>query len=222
MVYNKFSTIILDMNNLDKAILKRPPDIEMAALVFSESTSITLAQGREVSLAILPTITGLQKSIDNLRQTIENTQRLTAPNIARYFLANPEILADFEICEDDEKDTVQVMYKGSYANNVIRRAYNKITAELIKTFGCKDISFKTMSEAILKAYDWKTMTDTDSVDISILNIAYTFNKLFTTSDIKKALPSLTWTNEDITELLLNNGYNLKTYPSNRVKYFKKL
>ncbi len=221
MVYNKLSTIILDMNNLDKAILKRPPDLEMAALVFSETTSITLEQGREVSMAILPTIAGLQKSLDKLQQTVENTQRLTAPNIARYFLANPHILEDFEIVEDDEQDTVQVLYKGSSANNVIRRAYNKITAELMKTFGCKDVSFKTMSEAILKAYDWKMMSANDSVDISILNVAYSFNRLFTTADVKKAIPSLNWSKEEIAELLLGNGYTLKTYPSNRVKYFKK-
>jgi hypothetical protein len=221
MVYNKDSTILLDMNNLDKAILKRPPDLEMAALVFSETTSITLEQGREVSIAILPTIAGLQKSIDKLQQTVENTQRLTAPNIARYFLVNPHVLEDFEVKEDDEKDTVQILYKGSYANNVIRRAYNKITAELIKTFGCKDVSFKTMSEAILKAHDWRMMSANDSVDISILNVAYSFNKLFTIAEIKKVMPSLYWSNDEITELLVNNGYTLKTYPSNRIKYFKK-
>lgn len=209
------------MNNLDKAILKKPPDIEMAALVFSESTSVTLAQGREVSMAILPTIVGLQKSIERLQQTIENTQKLTAPNIARYFLANPEVLADFNIYEDNEKDTVQVMYKGSAAKNVIRKAYNQITAELIKTFGCKDISFKTMSEAILKWHDWKDLSLADSIEVSILNVAYSFNKLFTIPELKKSLPSLNWSTEDICELLLLNSYTLKTYPSNRIKYFNK-
>lgn len=55
----------------------------------------------------------------------------------------------------------------------------------------------------------------------ILNVAYSFNRLFTTADVKKALPSLNWSKEEIANLLLGNGYTLKTYPSNRVKYFKK-
>lgn len=34
----------------------------------------------------------------------------------------------------------------------------------------------------------------------ILNVAYSFNRLFTTADVKKAIPSLNWSKEEITHL----------------------
>lgn len=58
-------------------------------------------------------------------------------------------------------------------------------------------------------------------DVSILDTAYKFEKLFTVSDLRKLLPSLTLPTKEIAEILLNNGYILKTYPSSRMKYYLK-
>lgn len=209
------------MNNLSKAVLRKPPDLEMAASVLAESTSLTIAQGKEAVMLYQPVLISLQQSIEKLNRTLENTQKLTAPNIARYFLVNPDLLVDFDIVEDIEKDDVQILYKGSSSKLEIRKAYNNLTAELMKVFGCKDISFKTMSEAILKAYDWQMSSTSDSLDISILDTAYKFDKLFTVSDLRKVLPSLTLPTKEIADILLNNGYILKTYPSSRMKYYLK-
>ena len=168
-----------------------------------------------------PVLMDLIQSVERLNRTLENGQRLSAPNIARYFLVNPHLLEDFTIFEDIEKDNVQILYKGSSSKLEIRKAYNNLTAELMKVFGCKDISFKTMSEAILKEYDWRTSGVSDSIDISVLDVAYKFNKLFTVSDIRKLLPSLKLTTSEVESILLNNGYNLKTYKSSRMRYFQK-
>jgi hypothetical protein len=209
------------MNKLSKAHTRKPPDFDMAASVIKESTSLTISQGKEVAMLYQPVLMDLIQSVERLNRTLENGQRLSAPNIARYFLVNPHLLEDFTIFEDIEKDDVQILYKGSSSKLEIRKAYNNLTAELMKVFGCKDISFKTMSEAILKEYDWRTSGVSDSIDISVLDVAYKFNKLFTVSDIRKLLPSLKLTTSEVESILLNNGYNLKTYKSSRMRYFQK-
>jgi hypothetical protein len=209
------------MNELSKAHTRKPPDFDMAASVIKESTSLTISQGKEVAMLYQPVLMDLIQSVERLNRTLENGQRLSAPNIARYFLVNPHLLEDFTIFEDIEKDDVQILYKGSSSKLEIRKAYNNLTAELMKVFGCKDISFKTMSEAILKEYDWRTSGISDSIDISVLDVAYKFNKLFTVSDIRKLLPSLKLTTSEVESVLLNNGYNLKTYKSSRMRYFQK-
>lgn len=209
------------MNKLSKAHTRKPPDFDMAASVIKESTSLTISQGKEVAMLYQPVLMDLIQSVERLNRTLENGQRLSAPNIARYFLVNPHLLEDFTIFEDIEKDNVQILYKGSSSKLEIRKAYNNLTAELMKVFGCKDISFKTMSEAILKEYDWRTSGVSDSIDISVLDVAYKFNKLFTVSDIRKLLPSLKLTTSEVESILLNNGYNLKTYKSSRMRYFQK-
>jgi hypothetical protein len=209
------------MNKLSKAHTRKPPDFDMAASVIKESTSLTISQGKEVAMLYQPVLMDLIQSVERLNRTLENGQRLSAPNIARYFLVNPHLLEDFTIFEDVEKDDVQILYKGSSSKLEIRKAYNNLTAELMKVFGCKDISFKTMSEAILKEYDWRTSGVSDSIDISVLDVAYKFNKLFTVSDIRKLLPSLKLTTSEVESILLNNGYNLKTYKSSRMRYFQK-
>jgi hypothetical protein len=209
------------MNELSKAHTRKPPDFDMAASVIKESTSLTISQGKEVAMLYQPVLMDLIQSVERLNRTLENGQRLSAPNIARYFLVNPHLLEDFTIFEDIEKDDVQILYKGSSSKLEIRKAYNNLTAELMKVFGCKDISFKTMSEAILKEYDWRTSGISDSIDISVLDVAYKFNKLFTVSDIRKLLPSLKLTTSEVESILLNNGYNLKTYKSSRMRYFQK-
>jgi hypothetical protein len=209
------------MNKLSKAHTRKPPDFDMAASVIKESTSLTISQGKEVAMLYQPVLMDLIQSVERLNRTLENGQRLSAPNIARYFLVNPHLLEDFAIFEDIEKDDVQILYKGSSSKLEIRKAYNNLTAELMKVFGCKDISFKTMSEAILKEYDWRTSGVSDSIDISVLDVAYKFNKLFTVSDIRKLLPSLKLTTSEVESILLNNGYNLKTYKSSRMRYFQK-
>jgi hypothetical protein len=209
------------MNKLSKAHTRKPPDFDMAASVIKESTSLTISQGKEVAMLYQPVLMDLIQSVERLNRTLENGQRLSAPNIARYFLVNPHLLEDFTIFEDIEKDDVQILYKGSSSKLEIRKAYNNLTAELMKVFGCKDISFKTMSEAILKEHDWRTSGISDSIDISVLDVAYKFNKLFTVSDIRKLLPSLKLTTSEVESILLNNGYNLKTYKSSRMRYFQK-
>jgi hypothetical protein len=209
------------MNKLSKAHTRKPPDFDMAASVIKESTSLTISQGKEVAMLYQPVLMDLIQSVERLNRTLENGQRLSAPNIARYFLVNPHLLEDFTIFEDVEKDDVQILYKGSSSKLEIRKAYNNLTAELMKVFGCKDISFKTMSEAILKEYGWRTSGVSDSIDISVLDVAYKFNKLFTVSDIRKLLPSLKLTTSEVESILLNNGYNLKTYKSSRMRYFQK-
>jgi hypothetical protein len=209
------------MNELSKAHARKPPDFDMAASVIKESTSLTISQGKEVAMLYQPVLMDLIQSVERLNRTLENGQRLSAPNIARYFLVTPHLLEDFSVFEDVEKDDVQILYKGSSSKLEIRKAYNNLTAELMKVFGCKDISFKTMSEAILKEHDWRTSGVSDSIDISVLDVAYKFNKLFTVSDIRKLLPSLKLTTSEVESILLNNGYNLKTYKSSRMRYFQK-
>lgn len=56
---------------------------------------------------------------------------------------------------------------------------------------------------------------------AVLFEAAKIKKLFTVSDLKKLNPNLNLKTSDIEIILCNNGYNLKTYKSSRMRYFQK-
>lgn len=80
---------------------------------------------------------------------------------------------------------------------------------------------EAMAKSIPEYVDSDKKGGVAAVTVAILDVCNTFKTQFKITDIKKALPSLTWRTKAIEEFLLLRGYKLKTYKTCAVKYFYK-
>lgn len=208
-------------NQLSFALSKKPPDIVYAAEVLKEATGITVEQGIHTANMFMDALLQIEEATKILRDVASTRVKLTETKLALHFLNNPFLLEDIAVKKEEKGDVIT--YKNSRNINDIRIGYNKITYELIKTFGCTSIPFKTISEAILKATDWfnQEINPSDTVSISIIEVANTFTKLFRIPELKKLLPSLRLSTKEIELVLLSNGFKCVKYKTSNSKFFQK-
>ena len=133
--------------------------------------------------------------------------------------------AMFDVVKDKEELVYKVTYLGKDDKISITDGYNKMMKELIKIFGFKDLSFQTISNAIIRAYCWfqDSHSPNEVLQLTsescIAEVASSFSKQFTIPDIKQKLPDLTLTTKQVERILLLNNYNYKQYGTSRKKYF---
>jgi hypothetical protein len=173
----------------------------------------------------MPLLDAVYTKLDDLQKEFSNSGKVSENKLATYFLNNPVSLEGFEVVKDDETLVYKVLYLGKDDKISITDGYNKLMKQLIKTFGFKDLSFQTLSNAIIRAYCWFQDDNNPSEVLQltsescIMEVVLSFSKQFTIPDIKQKLPDLDLTTKQIERILLLKGYSYKQYGSARKKYF---
>lgn len=212
------------MNKLTSALTKKPIDFEMAVAVLCESEGLSKEQSKRTIDQFIPVLEHLTNELHRAISRMDNTNKITDTKLAAYFMSDPLILENFDVEIIDKKWTVT--YQGYSDSVTITEAYNQLTKKLLNVFGFKEISFQTISNAIIKAYHWNRHNDDGEPDVvvteaTIIETAINFERLFTIPQLKKELPSLRLETKDIESLLLQYGWKIKQYGKSRVKYFYK-
>ena len=173
----------------------------------------------------MPLLDAVYTKLDDLQKEFSNSGKVSENKLATYFLNNPVSLEGFEVVKDDETLVYKVLYLGKDDKISITDGYNKLMKQLIKTFGFKDLSFQTLSNAIIRAYCWFQDDNNPSEVLQltsescIMEVVLSFFKQFTIPDIKQKLPDLDLTTKQIERILLLKGYSYKQYGNARKKYF---
>ena len=205
---------------MDKALSRKPVDTDMVVQVLCESANFTEEQSNLAMQAFLPSVVQMHKKLDKLMQMVDDASRISDSVLAHYFLNNPYILEGFDVVEHSSKDQWIVTYNGDADNKTMTVAYNNLTLDLATAFGLREISFNTMSKAIIKAKHWHDRTtNVHSLETVIVDTAMSFNRLFTIPELKKVLPSLKLETKEVEKILLDYGWVIKTHSNSRVKYF---
>ena len=210
------------MNKLTSALTKKPIDFEMAVAVLCESEGLSKEQSKRTIDQFIPVLEHLTNELHRAISRMDNTNKITDTKLAAYFMSDPLILENFDVEIIDKKWTVT--YQGYSDSVTITEAYNQLTKKLLNVFGFKEISFQTISNAIIKAYHWNRPNEEGKPDVvvteaTIIETAINFERLFTIPQLKKELPSLRLETKDIESLLLRYGWKIKQYGKSRVKYF---
>lgn len=214
------------MDKLQSLLTKRPPELMKAASILSQSHSVST----EVALGIIqsnimPILDAMFAKLDEVQKEVSNSGKVNENKLATCFLSNPVLLEGFDVIKDDEELVYKVTYLGKDDKISITDGYNKMMKELIKIFGFKDLSFQTISNAIIRAYCWFQDSHSPNEVLQLTSesciseVASSFSKQFTIPDIKQKLPDLTLTTKQIERILLLNNYNYKQYGTSRKKYF---
>lgn len=214
------------MDKLQSLLTKRPPELMKAANILSQSHSVST----EVALGIIqsnimPILDAMFAKLDEVQKEVSNSGKVNENKLATCFLSNPALLEGFDVIKDDEELVYKVTYLGKEDKISITDGYNKMMKELIKIFGFKDLSFQTISNAIIRAYCWFQDSHSPNEVLQLTSesciseVASSFTKQFTIPDIKQKLPDLTLTTKQIERILLLNNYNYKQYGTSRKKYF---
>lgn len=205
---------------MDRALNRKPVDTDMVVQVLCESTDFTIEQSKLVAQTFIPSVVKLSNQVDKLIQKLDDTTRVSDSVLAQYFLNKPYILEGFDVVEHATKDQWIVTYNGKADNKTMTVAYNNLTLDLATGFGLREISFATLSKAIIKAKHWfDRTTNVDTLETVIVDTALSFDKLVTIPEIKKILPSLRLRTKQIEKILLDYGWQIKTHGSSRVKFF---
>jgi hypothetical protein len=214
------------MNKLQSFLTKRPPELMKAADILVQSHSVSTETALDIIRKdFMPCIDAVYTMLDDLKTELSNNGRISENKLATYFLANPAVLDGFEVIRDEELKTYRITYLGSDDKLSITDGYNKIMKQLIKVFGFKDLSFQTISNALIRAYCWyQDESQPDQVlqltsESCIIDIVRCLDKQFTIPDIKKQLPDLSLSTKQIENILLLNGFSFKQYGTSRKKYF---
>jgi hypothetical protein len=214
------------MDKLQSLLTKRPPELMKAANILSQSHSVST----EVALGIIqsnimPILDAMFAKLDEVQKEVSNSGKVNENKLATCFLSNPALLEGFDVIKDDKELVYKVTYLGKEDKISITDGYNKMMKELIKIFGFKDLSFQTISNAIIRAYCWFQDSHSPNEVLQLTSesciseVASSFTKQFTIPDIKQKLPDLTLTTKQIERILLLNNYNYKQYGTSRKKYF---
>ena len=214
------------MDKLQSLLTKRPPELMKAANILSQSHSVST----EVALGIIqsnimPILDAMFAKLDEVQKEVSNSGKVNENKLATCFLSNPALLEGFNVIKDDEELVYKVTYLGKDDKISITDGYNKMMKELIKIFGFKDLSFQTISNAIIRAYCWFQDSHSPNEVLQLTSesciseVAGSFTKQFTIPDIKQKLPDLTLSTKQIERILLLNNYNYKQYGTSRKKYF---
>jgi hypothetical protein len=205
---------------MDRALNKRPVDTDMVVQVLCESNNFSIEQSKLAVQSFLPSIVQLHNKMDKLIQKLDDTTRVSDSVLAQYFLNNPYVLEGFDVVEHSSKDQWIVTYNGEADNKTMTVAYNNLTLDLATAFGLREISFTTLSKAIIKAKHWHDRTtNTVSLETAIIETALSITHRVTIPELKKALPSLRLKTREIEKILLDYGWQIKTHNNSRVKYF---
>lgn len=214
------------MDKLQSLLTKRPPELMKAANILSQSHSVST----EVALGIIqsnimPILDAMFAKLEEVQKEVSNSGKVNENKLATCFLSNPALLEGFDVIKDDNELVYKVTYLGKDDKISITDGYNKMMKELIKIFGFKDLSFQTISNAIIRAYCWfqDSRSPNEVLQLTsescISEVASSFTKQFTIPDLKQKLPDLTLTTKQIERILLLNNYNYKQYGTSRKKYF---
>jgi hypothetical protein len=205
---------------MDRALNKRPVDTDMVVQVLCESNNFSIEQSKLAVQSFLPSIVQLHNKMDKLIQKLDDTTRVSDSILAQYFLNNPYVLEGFDVVEHSSKDQWIVTYNGEADNKTMTVAYNNLTLDLATAFGLREISFTTLSKAIIKAKHWHDRTtNAASLETAIIETALSITHRVTIPELKKALPSLRLKTKEIEKILLDYGWQIKTHNNSRVKYF---
>jgi hypothetical protein len=214
------------MNKLQSLLTKKPPELMKAANLLVQSHSVSTETALDIIRNdFMPLLDAVYTKLDDLQKEFSNSGKVSENKLATYFLNNPVSLEGFEVVKDDETLVYKVLYLGKDDKISITDGYNKLMKQLIKTFGFKDLSFQTLSNAIIRAYCWFQDDNNPSEVLQltsescIMEVVLSFSKQFTIPDIKQKLPDLDLTTKQIERILLLKGYSYKQYGSARKKYF---
>jgi hypothetical protein len=217
------------MNKLQQLLTKKPPELMKAANILVQSHSVSTETALEIIRTdFMPCLDAVYNMLEDVRRELSSVGKVSENKLATYFLANPAVLVGFEVFEDKTTMSYVISYEGAIDKIAITKGYNCLIKEVIKVFGFKDLSFQTISNAIIRAYCWyqEKSEPSDVLQLTsescILDIASVYTKQFCIPDIKKSLPDLTMSTKQIEATLLLNGYVYKTYGSSRKKYFVKV
>jgi hypothetical protein len=215
------------MNNLESLLTKRPPELMKAANLLVQSHSVST----EVALSIIqkefmPMLTAVYTKLDEVQKELSSSGKVSENKLATYFLSNPTSLEGFAVVKDTDTLNYKVTYLGKDDKISITDGYNKVMKELIRVFGFKDLSFHTLSNAIIRAYCWFQEGNNSPNEVlqltsesCLLEVASSFSKQFTIPEIKQKLPELDLPTKQIERVLLLNNFGFKQYGTSRKKYF---
>ena len=216
------------MNKLQSFLTKRPPELMKAADILVQSHAVSTETALEIIRKdFMPCLEAVYTMLDDLKTELSNTGKISENKLATYFLANPAVLEGFEVIRDEDAKAYRITYLGRDDKLFIPYGYNKVMKQLVKVFGFKDLSFQTISNALIRAYCWhQDESNPNQVlqltsESCIIDIVRCLDKQFTIPDIKRQLPDLTLTTKQIENILLLNGFVFKQYGSSRKKYFSK-
>ncbi len=217
------------MNKLQSFLTKRPPELMKAADILVQSHSVSTETALDIIRKdFMPCIDAVYTMLDDLKTELSNNGKISENKLATYFLANPATVEGFEVIRDEELKTYRITYLGRDDKLAITDGYNKVMKQLIKVFGFKDLSFQTISNALIRAYCWYQDESKPhqvlqlTSESCILDVVDSLNKQFTIPDIKKKLPDLTLSTKKIENILLMNNFTFKQYGSSRKKYFYRM
>lgn len=215
------------MNKLESLLTKRPPELMKAANLLVQSHSVST----EVALDIIqkdfmPMLNAVYTKLDEVQKELSSSGKVSENKLATYFLSNPTSLDGFEVIKDIDTLNYKVTYLGKDDKISITDGYNKVMKELIRVFGFKDLSFHTLSNAIIRAYCWFQEGNNSPNEVlqltsesCLLEVAFSFSKQFTIPEIKQKLPELDLPTKQIERILLLNNFSFKQYGTSRKKYF---
>lgn len=215
------------MNKIHSLLSKRPPELMKAANLLVQSHSVsTEAALSIIEKEFMPMLVDIHTKLEAVQQELASSGKVSENKLATYFLTNQTALEGFDVIEDEETLTYKVTYLDKEDKISITNGYNKIMKELIKVFGFKDLSFHTLSNAIIRAYCWFKEGKNNPSEVlqltsesCLLEIASSFVKQFTIPEIKQKLPELDLPTKQIERILLFNDFNFKQYGTSRKKYF---
>jgi hypothetical protein len=214
------------MNKFQQLLTRKPPELMKAANILVQSHAVSTETALEIIRTdFMPCLDAVYTVLEDLRRELSSTGKVSENKLATYFMVNPTVLQGFEVHEDQTTMSHVISYNGEIDKISITKGYNNLIREVIKVFGFKDLSFQTISNAIIRAYCWyQEKSEPDQIlqltsESCILDVVSNLTKQFTISDVKKALPDLTMTTKQIESTLLLNGYIFKQYGTARKKHF---
>jgi len=101
-------------------------------------------------------------------------ETITDTSLALFFLKNPSLIKGFSKVVNTEladfpEEVYYLEFKKCWKAHEVHDALNNLTFELIPHFGCVELTHKLLTEAIIKAIDWKGKTIPLKVNYEITN-----------------------------------------------------
>jgi soluble cytochrome b562 len=208
-IVDALNKIPTDTDFVEKAITKWERAGDNAQL--AATSLIMLHQLADIKT----TLAALNNTVQNLNDTIGNPKEVSVVKLTTKFVREPELREGFSIFVDEKDGKQKLQYQGKTDTYIIFEAFDRLHLKLKNYYGLKEITHKTMNNALIKSFNWskaeaqdwdeatKKTTILQTADLLYLKKK---SKKLTIPEIKLALSPLEETTRFIKNTLLDAGW----------------
>lgn len=216
----------VDMEAINAALVEWEKEQSVSQLVDTNRLVVESYIGIKSELARINS--KLDAFLDNVSSVAKvNTQSLTAK-----FVKHPYLIEGYTV--ETVNGASKVFYKGKSDKMTTQAAYNKLLYVLKDHYGYKEIKYCTISEAIIRFFDWTEEVDKEriqSLDLAsfismVLTKADQYHRekrtgKFNMPEFKKAKGLSLIPTPTLKQVLLNAGWKQVAYGSSKTIYYTK-